>query len=87
MICRPAKAESQGDQPMFTSYPERCPPQRELLGTARCGPGELRGPSLVPLFMGSQDDWHWASVVFHPGHNSHDTILICRQWLYNASTT
>jgi len=58
MISQRAKAESQGDQPrQFASYSERVTPaQRELLGTARCGPELLKGPSLVPLFIWSQDD-------------------------------
>jgi len=38
------------------SYSEKRPTQTELLGAARCGQGELTGPSLVPLFIGSQDD-------------------------------
>ena len=76
------KAESQRDQPrQFASYSERCPTQRELPGAAHCGPEELKGPSLVPLFIGSQDDWLQALVIFHPGHNPHDadsnyTILV-----------
>jgi len=36
---------------------EKHPTWRGLLGTARCGPEELKGPSLVPLFRGSQDGW------------------------------
>jgi len=57
MISQWAKVESQGDQlRQFVSCSERRPTQRELLGTARCGPGELKGPSLVPLFIWSQDD-------------------------------
>jgi len=39
------------------SYSEKHPTQRDLLGAARYGPEWLRGPSLVPLFVGSQDDW------------------------------
>ena len=35
---------------------ERHPAQREMLVTARCGPGELKGPHLVPFFIGSGDD-------------------------------
>jgi len=58
MISQRVKVESQGDQPnQFRSYSEKRPTQRELLGTAHCRPELLRGPSLVPLFIGSQDDW------------------------------
>jgi len=57
MISKWVKVESRGDQPrQLTSYSERHPTQRELQGTARCGPEELKGPSSVLLFIGSQDD-------------------------------
>jgi len=39
------------------SYSEKCPTWREFLGAARCGPEELKGLSLVLLFIASQDDW------------------------------
>jgi len=38
------------------SYSERHLTQRELLGEACWGPEELKGPSLILLFVGSQDD-------------------------------
>jgi len=38
------------------SYSERHPTERELLGAAHCRPEEFKGPSLVLLFVGSQDD-------------------------------
>jgi len=83
MISWQVKIESQGDQPRWcrqsSRYSEKCPTHRELLGAAYCRPEELKGPSLVSLFIGSQDDWLQASVFFHPGHDPHDVILIFRQ--------
>jgi len=74
MISQRAKVESQGDQPrQFASYSGRRPTQRELLGAARCGPEELKGPFLLLPFIGSQDDWLQASEIFHPGRSPHDT--------------
>jgi len=88
MISQPAKVESQGDQPrQLASYSDRHPTQRELPGSARCGPAELKGLSLALLFLGSQDGWLQASVIFHTGHSPHDAILIFRQQLYNSSST
>jgi len=61
MISQWAKVESQGDQPRWSRqssrYSKKHPTQRELLGTTHCRPDKLREPSLVPLFIGSQDDW------------------------------
>jgi len=47
----------------------RHPTPREMLGTARCGPRELRGPHLVPLLIRSRGGWLYASVNFCCGHN------------------
>jgi len=44
-----------------------------MLGAARCGPRELKGPFLVPLFIGSLNNGLW-SVNFHPGHNQCEVI-------------
>ena len=52
-------------------------PLRDLLSTAHCRPEELKESSLVPLFIGSPDDWLQASVIFHPGHNPHDADSNC----------
>jgi len=69
------------------SYSEKHSTQKKLLGAAHCGPEELKGSSLVPLSIGSQDGWFQASVIFQPGHNPHDATLIFRQKPYNSSTT
>jgi len=38
------------------SYSAKHPTQKELLGAAHCRPEDLKEPSLVLLFIGSQDD-------------------------------
>jgi len=76
MISQQMKVESQGDQPRWcqqsSRYSEKRPTQRELPAAARCGSEDLKGSSLVPLFIGSEDHWLQASVFFHPGHDPHD---------------
>jgi len=54
-----------------------------VTGRTCCRPEALKGPFLVPLFVRSQDDWLWASVIFPPGHNPHDAVLVFRQKLRN----
>jgi len=73
---------NEGVQPRFNGNFElqRCPTQRKVLGAARCRPGELKGPFLAPLSIGSQGDWLW-SVNFHPA-----TTWVGSYWNFENSS-
>jgi len=54
---------------VFTSYSEKRPTQRELLGAARCRPGELKGPSFPGTVVYRVSRWLTLGISNFPSRS------------------